>query len=162
MMLEDDPPEEEFARFVARDGFEYRIVGYFDEGIVILNLVSGSRRYGKVQGFLYEDRTLLIGDLMVFKPRPIPVWARWLERWWPQPGARGRHLGSMLLDTIISVARQRGVRWIDAGVTDDDLALSSYLLKWYLSRGFTKLPVSATSSAYGLQIRLMLEAKLDV
>jgi GNAT superfamily N-acetyltransferase len=157
MMLEEDTLEEEFARFDGRDGFDYRIVGYFDLGVVSLDLIHKEKTYGKALGALHEDRTLLLGNIMIDERPRRPIGLSWLERWCPRPGGQGVGLGSQLLDTLIEVARARQVRWIDAGVIDDDLEHSPFLLDWYRNRGFKLLPLGALKGVPGQGIRLMLE-----
>jgi hypothetical protein len=157
MTLEDDTPEEEFARFVGRDGFDYRIVGYFVADVVSLDLIHNEKIYGKLNGVLFEDRTLLLGNILITERPPRPIGLSWLERWWPRPGGQGVGLGSQLLDTLIAVVRERQVRWIDAGVIDDDLERSPFLLDWYRNRGFLLLPPGELKDVPGQGIRLMLE-----
>jgi hypothetical protein len=157
MMLEDDTPEEEFARFVGCDGFDYRIVGYFNLDIVSVYLIFQNRRYGKALGFLHEEHSMVLSDIRIDERPPRPIGLSWLERWCPRPGGQGGGLSSQLLDTLIAVARERQVRWIDAGVIDDDLERSPFLLDWYRNRGFELLPPGALKGVPGQGIRLVLE-----
>jgi hypothetical protein len=49
------------------------------------------------------------------------------------------------------------VRWIDAGVTDENLERYPFLLNLYRNRGFKLLPKGALKGVPGWGIRLMLE-----
>jgi ribosomal protein S18 acetylase RimI-like enzyme len=86
------------------------------------------------------DTIVLVGGsgpdgVAVLRFRPA-IWSAGLECYLAElyvvPARRGRGLGRALLDTAITVARDRGADWMDLGTSEDDVAARSL----YESAGF--------------------------
>ena len=86
------------------------------------------------------DTIVLVGGagpdgLAVLRFRPA-IWSAGLECYLAEldvvPARRGRGLGRALLETAITVARDRGADWMDLGTSEDDVAARSL----YESAGF--------------------------
>jgi ribosomal protein S18 acetylase RimI-like enzyme len=59
----------------------------------------------------------------------------YLEELYVAPARRGHGLGRALLDAALDTARERGVKWIDLGTSEDDVAARGL----YESAGFSNL-----------------------
>ncbi len=97
---------------------------------------------GKADCVDLGDGRLLIGEIYV-NPGPPPMnMLEKLKRWWrrdPPASCRGQGIGSMLLEKVLTAAREQGFELAYGTLTKGDIARNPFLADWYRRHGFELL-----------------------
>ncbi len=75
------------------------------------------------------------------------------------PAYRNRGLGTLLLQALIALARNRGVATIHGLVRRQDLAAQPHLLRWYRENGFATIEAQSIVTAAWLLFEFRRGAK---
>jgi GNAT superfamily N-acetyltransferase len=119
-----------------KDGRPYELTIETIGHMLFLRLRHQGEQVGHAQ-CVRDGDSLCLGDLMINKPTQAGLLGSLERKLKGQlSDYRGRGLGTILLQQVLSTAKETGVKEIHGSIVQDDIDTTPHLLDWYKRYGF--------------------------